>query len=749
MDDVKKYFINVGQKLYEKNSYDYFSVLDNRTDPETENKNMTINPDSYNYYPWYGNYFCGMMVHFKRAKLFSTKSVNKTSSSINTNTNASIIATENNPITDAMESDQLYSGAEIVNDYSNYLIFESKDLQPFDGKSFYSFFGPHISPKISQFYNDQIIAIFDKKLFYFSYNFMIFNSQHQIVLMYKLRFTQDTFGEILHKRDILGFQPLLSTNQSLFVGSIILNIFLLIGIWISAFYIVRTFIHNIVDWIKLGSSYFQLFDFLDVFVTILCLTSLIMFYESFLFIRKTFPISLVNEEEYIYWMNYAFHIKNYNRINGITLFFLMIRISSYLHASFPNFGIVKKTISNAKIEIFTFVVLLFIVLLGFVLMAHVSFGNYSDDNKFIEDSVISIYLMFLGIYDFFEIFNNNYSNPLAPYFLIFFMFFFNIILINIFFAIIRKSYAEIKKVRQRQDEAYALLLEESSEKYRDNIFRLLTCKKPPINPSSSNYEENSKIPTNDEKIENQNEECLKIFQTNIERLELDKIFKSKSLLSYEETQLKKREKYEIIDKLKIHEIANDLKINKVEDFDLLVESIIFLVFIVVFIIMIVLQTYVHNSNDIKTYVNQHYLQNLPSGNNISNFQMVKNYTESLMKSIFNITDIESNDCSQFPTNTFLSTNESIPKYIYLNGPYFRLTYRIFKTIDNTGSDSNYFSKKVYSSELLSEENCPGNNDYNSDFNFITNISKETISYYKPKDYHSYNGCGGKIIHKIL
>jgi len=512
---LHQYFFQVIDKLYDQQSYDYLSskaeVIATSNSATTVNNtnttssNMTINLKKTNYYPFNANYFCGMMAHFKRA-LFENR----------TNANGDKIITKDTMIS--------YNDAITNDDFSQYLIFDAVNKQDFDGKSFYMFLKPNLSSKQINWFKDQINPIFDSKLYYFSYNFMIYNSQYQSVLLYRIEFFYNAYGEINYKKFTLGFQPLVSTNTDLFISLLIINVLYFIGFCIMGFYITRTFVHNIIDWVKNGKNTFEWFTILDLVVISVSFASLVMFLKFYLFIDTQFPIAISNQDSYIYWLNYANMIKDYNRLTGTAILFQMLRLIRYLYTSFPHLGIVFQTISLAKNEMLSFILILVLVLIGFMMMGHMSFGFASNNYRYIQDSIIVVYLMCFGMFSFFDIFNTNSYNPIAPYFILFFMFFFNILLINIFLVILRNNYSEAREKKAKFNESFKLMQQERNIILKNNFVNFLTCKKPDIGGKEATEPSNEQDPEDilpKDKKEDEDGFC-QIFIANFEKLDLIK-----------------------------------------------------------------------------------------------------------------------------------------------------------------------------------------------------------------------------------
>ena len=203
-----------------------------------------------------------------------------------------------------------------------------------------------------------------------------------------------------------------------------------------------------------------------------------MFYKLYLFNSNVFPIQINNEKLFSNWLSYALKIKDYNRITGLAMFFIMVRLIRILYTSFPNFGIVFQTLSLASREIVAYIILLMMLIFGITMMSYLNFGWYSISYKYIGDTVMNTLLMLTGNFDYYTISNSNRQSEIVPYFYTFFMFFYNLILINVFLLTIRNNYADVKEKDQKYNEAYALMLAEKSMELRNKFFNFLICGEP-------------------------------------------------------------------------------------------------------------------------------------------------------------------------------------------------------------------------------------------------------------------------------
>jgi len=297
----------------------------------------------------------------------------------------------------------------------------------------------------------------------------------------------------------------------------------------------------------------------------------------------------------------------------------------------------------------------------------------------------------------------------------------------------------MKEKKQKVNDAYSLMQEDKAKKFSDNLVLLLTCKKPEL--ESANNVQQTEI-TNQKTKENTDDVC-QIFMTNFERLGLLNSFKNgDEKLTPEEFKEKKREKYQIIDKAKIESLAEDLKVNYNIEFDMLTDAIFYIFFIIIYIVMIYLQLEVPQGADVNVYMNSIFKQKI-SSDRLDNFDQAQNFNEKLMQAFF---DKTSNTCDS-PINQSsnkLNTTALLQNYLFLNPPYFRVTYRLYDNIINTGYDSAFFADKIITYDSLDEINCPSLSDFTELIKFQSTQQSGPINYIQPGSVEAYSRCGGII-----
>ena len=296
-------------------------------------------------------------------------------------------------------------------------------------------------------------------------------------MLYSINITFNSFGEVTYKRYVQGFLPYLNDikNNTAFL---ILSVLYFLGFLYVLFLVVRTTIH-----LKFVEFPFEWYYWVDIIVLGISFASQIISYINFLFLNQEYAISLHYENDFVYWIRHAIQMKNYQRTTGLAMIFICLRLIRFLYTTFPNFGVVFQTLGYAYKEIIAFMTIVFSILIGISMMTHVAFGYYSTAFSDVNSAVIETFLMFMGVFDYNNFYNENSFNPIAPYFFVFFMVFLNLILINVFLCIIRNNYAEIKEKKQKFNEAYALYLTDKTKKPKEKNNEFSFIPPPPRNPT--------------------------------------------------------------------------------------------------------------------------------------------------------------------------------------------------------------------------------------------------------------------------
>ena len=157
--------------------------------------------------------------------------------------------------------------------------------------------------------------------------------------------------------------------------------------------------------------------------------------------------------------------------------------------------------------------------------------------------------------------------------------------------------------------------------------------------------------------------------------------------------------------------------------------------------MIFLQLETAQSIDMTKFISTNYLSKINS-DRLKDVNATKEYVTSIMHSFYG----KQPDDITCPTNfnVTLNTTNSIPQYLYLRPPYFRVTYRLYKTILNYKYDKDFFVSTIDTYNSLTPDHCPSANDFADDIVYFYQGKPHNIKYLPPGDAATYSGCGGII-----
>eukprot|EP01063_Lacrimia_lanifica_P012712 TRINITY_DN19397_c0_g1_i1.p1 TRINITY_DN19397_c0_g1~~TRINITY_DN19397_c0_g1_i1.p1 ORF type:complete len:914 (+),score=350.76 TRINITY_DN19397_c0_g1_i1:121-2862(+) len=140
-----------------------------------------------------------------------------------------------------------------------------------------------------------------------------------------------------------------------------------------------------------------------------------------------------------------------NYLNSVNALLCFVKTFKYL-GKFKNLAVLIRTLSNARSEIGYFLVIFGIIFTGFALAFQVGFGSDVEEYSNFSSSVMSLFRMLLGEFDYFSLQNSN--RVLAPIFFVFYNILVLMVMSNMFIAIISGAYANAIAEQHTLDENY-------------------------------------------------------------------------------------------------------------------------------------------------------------------------------------------------------------------------------------------------------------------------------------------------------
>ncbi|KAJ9467989.1 Polycystin-2 [Diplonema papillatum] len=127
-----------------------------------------------------------------------------------------------------------------------------------------------------------------------------------------------------------------------------------------------------------------------------------------------------------------------NYLNSVNALLCFLKTFKYL-GKFDKLAILIRTMSNSRKEIGYFLVIFGIIFVGFALAFQLGFGSDVEAYQSMADSLMSLFLMLLGDFDYQVLVRSN--RVLAPLFFVFYNVLVVLVLSNMFIAIVSGAYA--------------------------------------------------------------------------------------------------------------------------------------------------------------------------------------------------------------------------------------------------------------------------------------------------------------------
>jgi hypothetical protein len=659
----------------------------------------------------------------------------------------------------------------------NYL---EKDLNNFKikdsllGKSFQYFLPGRLTNKKIEDLKKDIKDIFILEVGEFSYSPIFYSISRHTIYSYDYILDLNPYNTKGWVK--FGYSNTIETSD--FIAKILMGLLIFIIIVILCYLIfcsLNIFMNSLFDTINLRKNCLRLDELLDIFTYVICLISCILnsfeFYSSLGIKKLDFEIS--DLEEFLNLQKLIVKSESLKILNGFALFLMGIRIFRFLSVSFPSFGILYQTMEYAFSEIFAYFMLVILMLFGFGCLAHSSFGTYSIDFESLFSGFYSIYTFYIGIFSLRIITANNTDNTLGKIFVAFFEIIFQLVSSNLFVSVFLFNYKIVKKKFYKFNAIYTIILKEKFEEISMRIGNIITFDHPQLIEFEEKKKNTTKnLRSNDIENEIKPPKLSKI--TPWDRFTYYfKILKT-SFENYNNPNDFEKKKNEYLDKAeadKFEKTISSFKSDNNQDFNRLVGTFFYVIYIIIFISIVNLQTRNYhisnvnkiisrifpiefpkkyrNFNETKNYVldflDEIYITNITNETNINNDTFINNIT--------NNTNISNNTIINDITNN-TKNNEIIcknifndfrfKKFVLINPTKFRLTFRLFSTVINNDSFTTRLfpiNKKSLSKFNYQNYVCNTEGEYIEQFK----VKNKLIDYIPPYLYNTADNCGGFVV----
>ena len=151
----------------------------------------------------------------------------------------------------------------------------------------------------------------------------------------------------------------------------------------------------------------------------------------------------------------------------------MLALLLSLSAKLPSLGILFNTIEKSLGDVLVFTTIFLLIFYVFVVLCHVSFGYQAFAFHDRAISIITCFTMMLGEYPYTAMFK---ANPqVSAITLLLFVFIINFMIINMYSAIVIRTYNKLQARQLFLGESMAKMLEKDTKKRLNRCYDLITC----------------------------------------------------------------------------------------------------------------------------------------------------------------------------------------------------------------------------------------------------------------------------------
>ncbi|OMJ85951.1 hypothetical protein SteCoe_12655 [Stentor coeruleus] len=352
-------------------------------------------------------------------------------------------------------------------------------------------------------------------------------------------------------------------------------------------------------------------EYIEIMSVVLSLISLILFGFNVIYYRGHYTLPISKPQDFTGVINYCRYFRLLVQFTALTALLISFKVIVVLRYKFPSFSILFDTILGAKVDIINFMLITIFLLVGFVFLAYLIFGSWMEEFSDIPKTFSKLFDMVLGqedIKDQMTVINSR----LAAAFLVVFLTVFFLVLANMFLAIVMSTYNDLKQKGQLILEAKAEMMAEKSEEWFQTLINLLLFRVKSVENDAIQYEKLLSCYEEDMSSEEKDilNEKIKMYETLIiasTKISLFGIFKTNfgkmsslskpSLLTHEQNMEKiYMTLRKILEREALKKKAKQILQRRVDyNFRLVIQMMIYLIYIIIFLIMILLRLKITDS----------------------------------------------------------------------------------------------------------------------------------------------------------
>lgn len=216
------------------------------------------------------------------------------------------------------------------------------------------------------------------------------------------------------------------------------------------------------------------FKYIEYWLLIMCIIAQVLWLELFnIYDGELFALPM-NEASFMQVQALAQATDGYKRFAGLIAFVLMAKMLKALTSKFPAFGVLFETISAARMDLLYFTIMSCALALACTVICFCLFGPNVSFFRTQPEAAVSLLQMVFGrnVYDHFK---DAYPDSALVFFMLFSILFYFVIL-NVYAAIVMRTYDNLRQRKQLLTEAMADIFAKQAEEHTNTFWAIIFCK---------------------------------------------------------------------------------------------------------------------------------------------------------------------------------------------------------------------------------------------------------------------------------
>ena len=307
----------------------------------------------------------------------------------------------------------------------------------------------------------------------FAVETMIHDCNLQLTLIYSQLYSKRPTGLSAQTSDSTGILLDVFENrlESYLITIIIVLSLYCVGLTIQTFKLIQNLIRVCKVFYDTKKLDLEWFEYIEILNISLAMTTILIFIILSSVNYNKYSLPIVDPADFDKIATYLNNFITLTRINSISCFLIMLKVTIVLKNKFPSFGVIFDTIRKSKRDFINFCIFTIIILFGFVLFGNLAFGPRHSMLSTIQGAFDTLFIIILSQVNYDDLY---IANPLlSPIYLILYSIFFFFVLKNLFLVMTISMYRSIKQRNYLILQAKAEIAKEETKNFFVNLMNLL------------------------------------------------------------------------------------------------------------------------------------------------------------------------------------------------------------------------------------------------------------------------------------